>query len=76
MLKRLCCLLLTILCFIPGVSFANDAPSILDKNENLSIDISLKSKEAQIGGTLDFAVTPDQQHLEAGLGLVSFQNIL
>ena len=57
MLKRLCCLLLAILCFIPGVSFANDAPSILDKNENLSISISLNNKEAQIGGTLDFAVT-------------------
>lgn len=57
MLKKIFVFIIGLLCFIPTISFANDAGPILDTEDKMSIEFELKSREAQIGGTLDFTLT-------------------
>lgn len=57
MLKKICSFIIALLCFVPTISFANDAGPILDTERKLSIELELKSHEAEIGGTLDFTLT-------------------
>lgn len=57
MLRKIISLIIALLCFVPTISFANDAGPILDTEDKMSIDFELKSREAEIGGTLDFTLT-------------------
>ena len=56
MKKVIVVLMLVVFCLVPVTGLANDAIPIIDKDKNLSITVELKSRNAEIGGTLDFTV--------------------